>query len=104
MTNKLNKEQKKRFDDKYKFEGLFKGDALIGLNILKKNIKQHLADEIARAIEAVLKKTSHKPYCSEKDPCGCHFGETLHVDGKCFCDEVQKIVNSLQEEKVRLTN
>ena len=49
--NHLTKEQKKRFDDQYKFEELFKGDELIGLNILKKNIKQHLADEIARARE-----------------------------------------------------
>ena len=63
-------------------------------------LKEKLEQVERDTVEAVLKKTSHKPYCSEKDPCGCHFGETLHVDGKCFCDEVQKIVNSLQEEKV----
>ena len=95
--NHLTKEQKKRFDDKYKFEGLFKGDELIGLNILKISIKQHLADEIARAKGEIINRLEDLIKCDKCDGIGAYSspsyfgscsdceGTGVYIDG-CFDD------------------
>ena len=97
MINKLTRQQKKRFNNKYKFEGKFKGDELIGLNILKINFKQHLADEIARAREKIIDRLEYLIKCDKCDGIGAYsspsyFGSCSDCDGTgvyidgCFDD------------------
>lgn len=63
-------------------------------------------EEVAREIlalvqqevtEKAIEMLSTKPKCTEENPCGCHFGETFHADGICYCDQV-KVLLSLQQE------
>jgi len=46
---------------------------------------------------------SNKPICKSNYPCGCHFGETIHMDGFCACDVDKFIKQKLQAiaEKTR---
>ncbi len=46
-------------------------------------------------IEKAVHLFSSKPMCTEDNPCGCHFGETLHLDKICFCtivDEIKSLI------------
>ncbi len=48
-------------------------------------------------IEKIINLFSSKPMCTEDNPCGCHFGETLHIDKICFCTIVDEIKSLIEK-------
>ena len=96
--NKLTKKQSERFDEKYPEQNMEKLGFIPYMR--RDEIKQHLANELSLTRKEVIEKTvnllTDKPSCTEEDPCGCHFGEVNHFDGKCACDIVKDILTKLK--------
>ena len=63
--------------------------------VLSTALTQAKAEARGEVAEVAVKLLSNKPPCSKDNPCGCHFGEVFHADGKCACDLVKDLFSHL---------
>ena len=96
---KLTKAQEERFNKKFLMSLLPLLPMIPNQNVID-DIKQFISKELSLQrkdiVERVVNDLSDKPPCTDKSPCGCHFGEVNHFDGKCSCDIKREYLNQIK--------
>ena len=85
-------------DDIYTLQGKWTYEEIVE-KILMPILETALQEKREKVLDKAMIKFSDKPPCTEKDPCGCHFGEVFHADGQCACDIKKEILQSLSIPK-----